>query len=72
MSEYEQEFRAKYPNTRLEVETVIPGSLVRYTVFAGDYPCGQSTTRYRAFKYALEAEKAGLITPDPSEVSTLN
>ena len=69
MSGYEQEFREKYPNTRLVVEDVIKGSLVRYTVLAGDYPCGQATTRYRAFMYALQAEKSGLITPDPNEVS---
>ena len=69
MSHYEQVFREKYPNTRLEVKVLIPGSLVRYTVHAGDYPCGESTTRYMAFKYALEAEQAGLITPDPNEVA---
>ena len=72
MSHYEQVFREKYPNTRLEVKVLIPGSLVRYTVCAGDYPCGESTTRYMAFKYALEAEQAGLITPDPNEVATLD
>lgn len=65
-SGYEQRFRAKYPNTRLVTEPS-GGGLVRYTVFAGDYPCGQSITRYRAFKFALHAEEAGLITPDPSE-----
>lgn len=72
MSSAEQRWRAKYPHTRLEVEQVIPGSLVRYTVYAGDYPCGESAVRYRAFEYALEADAEGLITPDPNEKPSLS
>jgi hypothetical protein len=70
MSAAENQFRAKYPHTRVAVEDVIPHTLVRYTVFAGDYPCGESTTRYKAFEYALKAEAEGLIMPDPEELTS--
>ena len=63
-SRAEIQFRAKYPNARLERGDVIP-----YVVFAGDYLCEGGFTPRDAFLEAVELDEAGYITPDAKEVS---
>ncbi len=62
-SKAEIEFRAKYPNARLERGAVIP-----YVVYAGDYLCACGFTPRHAFAEAVELDAGGYITPAAREV----
>jgi hypothetical protein len=65
---YEKEFRAKYPHARVMTDRVCH-SLVRYTVYAGDYICAESVSRATAFRVAFKQAEFGTITPEPTEQS---
>lgn len=70
MSNAEREFRAAYPNARIERHRTRWSGVYNYQVYAGDYLCAESYAPRLAFAQALEWARTGLITPDPSEPST--
>lgn len=63
MISFEDRFRSRYPDYRIE-EEVVSDNLTRYHLFVGDLHCCDSGVREFAFKYALEDVKSGkLIIP---------
>jgi hypothetical protein len=68
MTNYENEFKAKFPNARHVRDN---GQHVdRYTVYAGDYLCSEGSTKREAYRLAFDFENQNLITPDPTETAT--
>lgn len=68
MNVAEQEFRKRFPNTRVETDSSC-GYRTKYAVFSGDYIVSEGYSRYSAFKSALDYVDSGLVMPDSLEVS---
>lgn len=64
MQSFEDKFRAKYPDCRLEI---LPRSDVmdQFHVYVGNLHCGDSGVRDYAFRWALEDIAAGKIVIPP-------
>lgn len=61
MLSFEEKFRLKYPDCRVEIENV-SSSFDRFHVFVGSIHCGDSGMRDNAFRWVLEDIAAGKLS----------